>query len=61
MGIKEASRTIIRRLEMLDIGNNFGKEKRCICGEKETTEHLIICENQKEKIQKEWIKETHCQ
>ena len=46
MGIKEASRTIKRRLEMIDIGNNFGKGRKCNeCGEKEDSEHLIVCQN----------------
>ena len=43
MGIKEVSETLMRRLEMTDIGNNWGKERKCKCGEKETTEHLIEC------------------
>ena len=45
---------------MLDIGNNYGKDRTCKCGEKETTEHLIMCsrENGKE-IDIEWIKETN--
>ncbi len=38
MGIKEASQTIKRRLEMIDIGNNFGKGRICSCGQKETSE-----------------------
>eukprot|EP00794_Sanderia_malayensis_P012140 gene12140-13393_t len=31
MGIKEASQTIRRRLEMIDLGNNFGKGRICSC------------------------------
>ncbi len=52
MGIKEASQTIKRRLEMIDIGNNFGKGRICSCGEKETSGHVIECENE---IQVEWL------
>ena len=62
MGIKEASRTVRRRLEMYDIGNNLGKERKCECGEKETSEHLIECRRRKvkeeEKIKVEWLRET---
>jgi len=43
MGVSEASGTIRRRLEMMDIGNNFGKGRICECGEKETTEPLLKC------------------
>ena len=58
MGVKEASSTIRRRLEMLDIGNNQGKNRKCErCKEKETTEHLIEC-SRDEGIRVEWLKET---
>eukprot|EP00111_Clytia_hemisphaerica_P001146 TCONS_00003266-protein len=44
MGLKEASETMRRRLEMIDVGNNFGRKKTCrLCEEKESTEHLIEC------------------
>ncbi len=33
-----------RRLEMLDIKNNMGNGRKCKCGEKDTSEHLITCE-----------------
>ena len=40
----------------------MGKERKCKCGEKETTEHIIECEEVnkglKEKIKVEWMKET---
>ena len=54
MGIKEASRTVRRRLEtsgleMYNIGNNLGKERKWECGEKETSEHLIECRRRKVK------------
>lgn len=30
---------------MMDIGNNMGRNRTCVCEEKETTEHIIIeCE-----------------
>ena len=62
MGIKEASDTIRRRLEMIDIGNNLGKNRKCKkCNTKETIEHMIECRRsglEKNKIIKEWLKET---
>ena len=30
-----------RRLEMLDIGNNSGTDRKCECGEKVEIEHVI--------------------
>ena len=60
MSVTEAGNTIRRRLEMQDIGNNRGKDRKCICGEKETTEHIIECSKVKFKkeIKKGWLKET---
>ena len=61
MGIKEASKTIKRRLEMIDVGNNFGKSRKCkTCGEKEDTEHIIDCQNAGTlwNLDKESLKET---
>ena len=60
MGIKEASKTIKRRLEMIDVGNNFGKSRNCkTCGEKEDTEHIIDCQNATLwNLDKESLKET---
>ena len=43
ISVTEAGNTIRGRLEMQDIGNNRGKDRKCICGEKETTEHIIEC------------------
>ena len=47
---------------MWDIGNNFGKDRRCECGKKETVEHLVTCkknEDDKEQgVKIEWLKET---
>ena len=59
MGIKEASDTVKRRLEMLDIGNNLGKDRKCLCKEKETSEHIIQCRRRVgSNIQEEWLQET---
>ena len=37
------------RLEMIDLGNNFGKDRKCVCGEEEEIEHIIECR----KVEKE--------
>ena len=29
---------------MIDIPNNYGKETKCLCGIKENTMHIYICE-----------------
>ena len=61
MAIAEASETIKRRLEMQDVGNNWGKKRECKCGEKETTEHMIECGTKsggKCNAEKEWLTET---
>ena len=62
MGIKEASRTVRRRLEMHAIRNNMGKEKKYEYRERVTSEHLIECRRRKvkeeEKIKVEWLRET---
>ena len=62
MGLSEASETIRRRLEMIDIGNNFGKGRKCECGRKETTEHMIECRErertEESQIKTEWLAET---
>ena len=29
MGVREASTTLRRRLEMLDLGNNLGNDRKC--------------------------------
>ena len=61
MTIAEASETMKRRLEMKDIGNNWGKRRICKCGERETVEHMVECEerrNGKCKIEREWLVET---
>ena len=59
MGVSEASKTMRRRLEMIDIGNNFGKGRLCDCGEKETTEHILKCLEGTENLEMEWIRETN--
>jgi len=43
MGVSEASETITKRLEMVDIGRNLGKKRECQCEQKETTEHIVEC------------------
>ena len=59
MGIREASKTMKRRLEMNDIGNNMGKDWKCKCGEKETSEHVIKCKiGNKSEVNVDWLKET---
>ena len=63
MGIKEANETLRRRTEMTDVGNNMGRNRRCLtCGKKETIEHLIECRNQhkeqEEEARLEWLKEV---
>ena len=60
MNIEEASRTMRRRLEMLDLGNNWGRQRMCRCGERESSEHMISCKlnTEKDKIKVEWLKET---
>ena len=61
IGIAEASNMIRRRLEMLDVGNNQGKQRQCrYWKEKEETEHMIKCKGMKTewRIEKSWLKET---
>ena len=61
MGIEEASTTMRRRLEMMDVGNNMVKNRKCkICDQKETTENIIECRgiDGNEKVRVEWLKET---
>ena len=42
--MREAKSLLRTKLEMHDLGNNWGKERKCRkCGEKETTEHVIKC------------------
>ena len=44
---------------MMDVDNNYGRQRKCHCGEKETTGHVIQC-----KLMggggwlKEWLEET---
>ena len=47
---EEASEYLCIRLEMKDIGNNQGKERKCMCGEKESVEHLSECKEIRDKI-----------
>ena len=60
LGVQEASRTIRRRLEMYEVGNNMGKGRICRCGIKETVEHVINCAGiqMEDRIRKEWLKEV---
>ena len=41
MSVSEVAGTIKRRLEMMDVGNNLGKRRKCRCGEEKSTEHII--------------------
>ena len=41
MSVSEVAGTIKRRLEMMDVGNNLGKKRKCRCGEEKSTEHII--------------------
>ena len=60
MRVKEASRTMKRRTEMIDMGNNLGGKRKCECGEKEEVEHIISCKEVKGhgKVKEEWLRET---
>ena len=60
MGIREASETLRRRMEMMDIDNNWGRKRRCICGEKEGMEHIIKCKEMKGhgEVKEQWLMET---
>ena len=42
---------------MWDVGSNFGMERECWCGEKESSEHVLECETVKEIIEKKGEKE----
>ena len=59
VGIKTAGEIITTRLEMWDIGRNLGRERYCLCGRKETTEHILECtkvmEVVKIKAKREWL------
>ena len=61
MGVQEATKTVRRRLGMCDIGNNMGKNRKCTCGEKETTEHVLKCQKVKmgETIEESWLVEVN--
>ena len=60
--VNKSSKILRTRLEMMDIGNNHGKQRKCICGENESTEHIIECENTRkeglELVKVEWLKEV---
>ena len=50
--LKEAKNLLRTKLEMNDIGNNWGKERKCgKCDEKETTEHILVCWGGEDKIE----------
>ena len=59
VGIKTAREIIKTKLEMWDVGSNFGIERKCCCGEKESSEHVLECARSKEIIEKkgerEWM------
>eukprot|EP00111_Clytia_hemisphaerica_P012183 TCONS_00035772-protein len=48
---REAADYLWMRLEMFDIGNNHGKNRKCVCGEPEELEHIVECERVRERIQ----------
>ena len=53
-GIAEASEIMKTKLEMWDLGKNFGNERKCICEEKEeTTEHILECGVVREKLNRD--------
>ena len=41
---KEKRKICAIRNDMIDIPNNYGKETKCLCGIKENTMHIYICE-----------------
>ena len=41
MGLREVTKTMKRRLEMIDIRNNLGRDRKCKSGEKEEIEHIV--------------------
>ena len=44
---------------MTDVDNNYGRQRRCQCREKETIEHIIQCKQiGRERLKKEWLEET---
>ena len=45
------------KLEMRDIGNNHGKERKCMCGEDELVEHLAECKEIEKLVQEKLILE----
>ena len=57
VGIKTAREIIKTKLEIWDVGSNFGMERKCWCGEKESSEHVVECERVKEIIEKKGEKE----
>ena len=44
MGVGEVAEIVRTRLELWDIGNNQGKNRKCVCDEKESVEHIMECE-----------------
>ena len=61
MGIKETSPTNRRKLEMMDIKNNLGKNRKCErYNEKESTEHVMEFSGslERDNIKREWLRET---
>ena len=60
MSVCEVVGTIKRRLEMMDVGNNLDKRRKCRCGEEESTEHIIKCQTNRSigRVKEEWIREV---
>ena len=43
----------------MDVDNKNGRQRKCHCGEKETSEHIIQCKQvEKERLKNEWLEET---
>ena len=57
VGIKTAREIIKTKLEMWNVGSNFGMEMECWCGEKELSEHVLECKKVGEIIEKKGEKE----
>ena len=62
VGVVGAAEILKTKLEMWDIGRNYGKERKCKgCQQEERTEHIVECWEVREKmsriVEMNWIKE----
>ena len=59
--VNDASEILRSRLELWDIGNNHGKQRKCVCNEEETSEHITSCQEVKKvmsnQADRSWVKE----